>query len=198
MNSCRQGWGSQGWDREARREWKRQRRDEWRQQREQWRGRSSRPGYGWSGINIAAMVIGFIVFWPLGMAILVWNILSSKFGVRMPAFSAMQGAANWGGAPWSSTNRDLNRNSGNAVFEDYKRATLERLEDERRKLVAEQEAFASFLDDLKRAKDRTEFEHFMHERELKREQGVDPKTAPADSIKPTVVDGNKPDSAGRL
>jgi hypothetical protein len=55
------------------------------------------------------------------------------------------------------------------VFEDYKRATLDRLEEERRKLVAEQEAFGAFLDDLKRAKDRTEFEQFMQERESRRE-----------------------------
>jgi proline dehydrogenase len=37
------------------------------------------------------------------------------------------------------------------------------------KLVAEQEAFGAFLDDLKRAKDRTEFEQFMQERESRRE-----------------------------
>ena len=88
-----------------------------------------------------------------------------------PAFASMQGLAGMAGAPWASQiNRDLARNSGNAVFEDYKQATLERLEEERRKLVAEQEAFASFLDDLKRAKDRTEFESFMQERERSREQ----------------------------
>jgi len=78
-------------------------------------------------------------------------------------------ASGWQGGQWSRTSRDLSRDSGNAVFEDYKRATLERLEEQRRKLVAEQEAFAAFLDDLKRAKDRTEFERFMQERETKRE-----------------------------
>ncbi len=28
----------------------------------------------WSGLNIAAMVIGFVIFWPLGLVILYWNI----------------------------------------------------------------------------------------------------------------------------
>jgi hypothetical protein len=167
--SCRHGW-----DREERRAWKEARRDEWRAQKEHWRDykrdwrtRHSRPGYGWHPINIAAMVLGFIIFFPIGLAILFWNIWSSRNGAYAPAFANMS-MPGFGAAPWSGVSRDLARNSGNSVFEDYKRATLERLEEERRKLVAEQEAFGSFLDDLKKAKDRDEFEHFMREREEKR------------------------------
>jgi len=93
------------------------------------------------------------------------------------------------GAPWASqVNRDLARNSGNAVFEDYKQATLERLEEQRRKLVAVQQAYAYFLDDLKRAKDRTEFESFMQERERSREahaQDAAQAVHPEQNRKPT-------------
>ncbi len=170
--------------------------DEWRQRRSEWQGRdgghwtSWRPQYGWTGVNIAAMVIGFIVFAPIGFAILAWNIWSSR-QIRMSsayAHGGPRGGGMGGGfGGWSSTSRDLSRNSGNAVFEDYKRATLDRLEEERRKLVAEQEAFAAFLDDLKRAKDRTEFEHFMQEREAKREAERQQADAPRGS-----VDGDKP------
>lgn len=175
MGSCSQNWNRQdanrrGMSRDEDRAWKDERKAEWRARKAEWRGKWYRPGYGWSGINIAAMVIGFIIFWPIGLAILFWNIMSSKFAPGEPAFASMQGLAGMAGAPWASpVNRDLARNSGNVVFEDYKQATLERLEEERRKLVAEQEAFASFLDDLKRAKDRTEFESFMQERERSRE-----------------------------
>jgi hypothetical protein len=28
----------------------------------------------WSGMNIAAMVIGFVLFWPIGLVLLYWNI----------------------------------------------------------------------------------------------------------------------------
>ncbi len=28
----------------------------------------------WSGLNIAAMVVGFVVFWPIGLLILYWII----------------------------------------------------------------------------------------------------------------------------
>lgn len=177
----------QGWNREQRQQWKSERRamkDEWRERINASRAGtmgngflndvlSWRPAYGWTGFNIAAMVVGFIIFFPLGLAILVWNIWSAR-QIRH-SYAAMTGgmgagmAGGWQGGQWSRTSRDLSRDSGNAVFEDYKRATLERLEEERRKLVAEQEAFAAFLDDLKRAKDRTEFERFMQERETKRE-----------------------------
>jgi hypothetical protein len=158
--------GSCGWNRDEYRAWKRERKAEWRQQKDAWRERGGRyaPGYGWHPVNIAAMVVGFIVFFPLGFAILAWNIWSARngYGPSQPAFAGMSGL---GSTPWSQTNRDLARNSGNSVFEDYKRATLERLEEERRKLIAEQEAFSSFLDDLKKAKDREEFERFMRQRE---------------------------------
>jgi len=31
----------------------------------------------WSGANIAAMVIGFIIFPPIGLMVLVWTILGN-------------------------------------------------------------------------------------------------------------------------
>ncbi len=49
------------------------------------------------------------------------------------------------------------RPTGNHAFDEYREETLKRLEEEA-------EAFQSFLDRLRMAKDRTEFEHFMAER----------------------------------
>lgn len=194
MGSCSQNWGRQsinrqGMSRDEYRAWKDERKAEWRARKAEWRANGWRPGYGWSPFNIAAMVIGFIIFFPIGLAILFWNIWTARRRREEFAFAGMRSAASWNAAPWSQTSRDLSRNSGNAVFEDYKQATLERLEEERRKLVAEQEAFGAFLDDLKRAKDRTEFERFMHEREAAREDqrqqnGPSPEAGP--DAKPPV------------
>ena len=170
MGTCSQNWNRQNMSRDEYRAWKDERKAEWRARKAEWRGNGWRPGYGWSPFNIAAMVIGFIVFAPIGVAILFWNLWTGRRQRSEFSLAGMSHVPGWNAAPWSQTSRDLSRNSGNAVFEDYKKATLDRLEEERRKLVAEQEAFASFLDDLKRAKDRTEFEHFMQEREAKREQ----------------------------
>jgi len=47
--------------------------------------------------------------------------------------------------------------TGNQVFDDYRAETLRRLEEERRE-------FVEFLERLRRAKDQTEFDAFMAER----------------------------------
>ena len=47
--------------------------------------------------------------------------------------------------------------SGNRAFDDYRAETLKRLEDEERE-------FKEFLERLRVAKDRAEFDHFMAER----------------------------------
>ena len=49
------------------------------------------------------------------------------------------------------------RTSGNVAFDSYKQETLKRLEEE-------QDAFQAFLDRLREAKDKTEFDEFMNDR----------------------------------
>lgn len=48
-------------------------------------------------------------------------------------------------------------NSGNTAFDAYKAETL-------RRLMSEQEAFEAFLERLRAAKDKSEFDQFMDER----------------------------------
>ena len=38
------------------------------------RRNGQRCGGNWSGLNIAAMVVGFVLFWPVGLFLLFWNI----------------------------------------------------------------------------------------------------------------------------
>ena len=57
-----------------------------------------------------------------------------------------------GGGPWSYT-----PSSGNRAFDEYRSDTLKRLEEEQRE-------FRDFLDRLRFAKDKTEFDQFMAER----------------------------------
>lgn len=109
-----------------------------------------RIGLGWmedmpKGAWIALMVIGFILFWPIGLAILGYMTWSGKL---------MRG---WKHGCGRHSRRRHSRPTGNTAFDDYRAETLKRLEEE-------QEAFQSFLDRLRRAKDREEFEAFINER----------------------------------
>jgi hypothetical protein len=143
-------------------------------------------------VELVAMILGFIFFFPIGLAILFWRLVgrpdllapmrawmagqhggataaSSAAGSATPGGtwggprSAWSGSGAWGCGPGRS--RDgLWADSGNAAFEEYKAHELARLEEERRRLAEEQKAFAEFLDELRRAKDREEFDRFMASR----------------------------------
>ena len=118
----------------------------------------------WSAWEIAAMVAGFVVFWPLGLLALFLKWKNGEMwrgaadakapwdGMKKPDFSAWQRQRSYG---FSDT--------GNAAFDDYKREALKRLDEERRKLDDEQRAFRDFLDKLRHAKDKDEFDRFMSE-----------------------------------
>jgi Protein of unknown function (DUF2852) len=96
------------------------------------------------GAWLAAMILGFILFWPLGLAILFYMIWSKR----------MSGSFFCG----RSKRRNFSRTpTGNTAFDAYRDETLRRLEDE-------QTAFKAFLNRLRDAKDKTEFDQFMDER----------------------------------
>jgi hypothetical protein len=134
-------------------------------------------------IWIVLMVLGFIAWWPLGLVVLGAIIGSGRMGCwshgsnhwqnkmdRMQEkmdrvrdkMDRMRGGGNWWGTPPSS---------GNRAFDDYRAETLRRLEEEQRE-------FRDFLDRLRFAKDKTEFDAFMAERR-NRSQGTGPQ-GPAD------------------
>jgi hypothetical protein len=123
---------------------------------------------GFRPLELVAMILGFVFFWPIGLAILVFKLCGGHF----PHFAGpqWQGSPGWNG-PWNSTGTAWSSwqgwqgsRSGNQAFEDYKRSTLERLEAERRKLAEEERAFADFLRELRSARDREEFDRFMQSR----------------------------------
>jgi hypothetical protein len=128
---------------------------------------------GFHPLELVAMILGFVFFWPIGLAILVFKLCGGHF----PRFAGPEWHAGpWSNSSWSSTFWSGPGFSGwqgprnpNQAFEDYKRATLERLEAERRKLAEEERAFADFLRELRSARDREEFDRFMQSR---RQQGT--------------------------
>ena len=64
--------------------------------------------------------------------------------------------------------------SGNAAFDEWRTAELARLDEERRKLDEARREFAEYVDAIRRAKDREEFERFMAERRARPAGGGQP------------------------
>ena len=88
----------------------------------------------WSAFEIVAMVLGFVIFWPLGLLALFLKLKNGEMWA-----GASQGQAPWASWKMPSSERWRSANygfasSGNAAFDDYKRTQLARLEEERRKL----------------------------------------------------------------
>jgi Protein of unknown function (DUF2852) len=130
---------------------------------------------------IAATVIGFVLCWPIGLLLLGYLIGSGRMACwghqrngerwqrRMERMQQrmQEGAARWcgprAGAAWSA-----GPSSGNWAFDEYRADTLRRLEEEQRE-------FTEYLERLRRAKDKTEFDQFMAEMRRRSEGGPAPQ-----------------------
>ena len=126
---------------------------------------------------IALIVLGFIAWWPLGLAILAFTIWSGRMGCGYYAghghghghgcgrerwqhkMERMQHKMDWMRAKMSggSGSWSYGPPSGNRAFDEYRAETLRRLEEEQRE-------FRDFLERLRMAKDKAEFDQFMTER----------------------------------
>jgi len=131
--------------------------------------------YGRAGW-LTAMIVGFVVFWPVGLAILGYMIWSGRMGCW-----SYGGPGRWyydnaeGGRAEKRRRRRERRSrrhaaesTGNRAFDEYREETLRRLEDEQRE-------FEEFLENLRHAKDKAEFDQFMAGR---RNRGGTAKDAP--------------------
>jgi hypothetical protein len=143
----------------------------------QWNGPWRFP-YASRPFWIVLTILAFMAWWPIGLALLFYLIGSGRMGCR--GYRAADGAqqAGWGrGAPgwwgpwggWRSfcgAERSA-PSSGNRAFDEYRAETLRRLEEE-------QKEFGAFLDRLRFAKDKAEFDAFMAERRQRQEPPAEP------------------------
>jgi hypothetical protein len=104
---------------------------------------------------IALMIAGFFIWWPVGLATLAFLIWSGRMGCGY-------GANHWQSKmerkmDWMRGQMGGYGSSGNRAFDEYRTETLKRLEEEQRE-------FRDFLERLRMAKDKSEFDQFMSER----------------------------------
>ncbi len=118
----------------------------------------------WTPLTILLMVLGFMLFWPLGLAMLAYIL----WGDRIPEFRrSAAGARREFGSAFGCGHR-MAAPSGNIAFDEYRQRELRRLEEERRRLDEERHEFEAYVRNLRRAKDQEEFDRFMAERRASR------------------------------
>lgn len=121
---------------------------------------------------LALMVLSFILFWPVGLALLIYlkgsgrMFCSKRYGHwDMPdrhqareEFRERRREARDEWRAWKHRHGwGRPATSGNVAFDEYREETLRRLDEEQRE-------FRDFLDKLRAAKDRAEFDQFMSDR----------------------------------
>jgi len=122
----------------------------------------SHPGW------IALMILGFVFWWPIGLAILAYIIWGRKMYGYGCGDRSQHRSERWQ-HKMERMQHKMERirarmegrydapTSGNRAFDEYRTEPLKRLEEE-------QSEFKQFLDRLRHAKDKAEFDQFMAER----------------------------------
>jgi len=156
---------------------------------------------------VVLMILGFIWWWPLGLLILGYLIARHSYGGwRRPFYAGNGPMSDWDchmdrweerfdrkmGRMQEKMQRVRERmerygnrgawgfgssSSGNRAFDDYRSETLKRFEDEQRE-------FKEFLERLRFAKDRAEFDQFM---DARRQRPFEEGPAPAPTEPPPHI-----------
>ena len=106
---------------------------------------------------IVLTILGFILWWPIGIVLLAVMMFRRHAFCGYRHYGAWQGPGSGPGAGWKGWFGGQPPSSGNHAFDEYRTETLRRLEEE-------QKEFAEFLERLRFAKDKAEFDQFVNER----------------------------------
>ena len=120
---------------------------------------------------IVGTVLGFVWFWPVGLIMLAFLLSTRRMRHRMMGAAgcwqniqhadAQNRASGWGWGPGGMFGMGCGKSaapsSSNRAFDDYRTETLNRLEEE-------QKEFMEYLERLRQARDKQEFDQFMADR----------------------------------
>ncbi len=108
----------------------------------------------WHPVNIAATVVSFVVFWPIGLLVLFW-VLSGRDALELPGVIKdkwQQLRGQFGG---------FNDSSDNTVFNAFQQTQYDRINEIKDEIKARSERFKAFRADAKRRADEAEFNEFI-------------------------------------
>jgi len=114
----------------------------------------------WSATNIVALVLGFVIFWPIGLFFLYWIFKGRDIKDIPRSFSSK-----WSDSPskWFKKNHTTD----NVVFNEYQETQYDRIREIKDEIKDRDERFSRFRDDVKRRADEAEFKEFMSESPVK-------------------------------
>ena len=127
----------------------------------------------WTPATIAMMVFGFMIFWPLGLAMLAYIL----WGDRLDEFKSDVNRAtdemrhSFRGCGRKNRHHRSHAKTGNVAFDDWREVEIARLQEERQKLDEMRHEFDEHLRELRRAKDQGEFDEFMASKKPKKTGG---------------------------
>ena len=98
---------------------------------------------------LVMMILGFVFFWPVGLGVLAYLFWSGKMRCGNNV-----NRDNW--QSWKSRS-GFTGSTGNRAFDDYRDQTMRKLEEDARE-------FKTFMERLRQAKDKEEFDRFMSQR----------------------------------
>ena len=116
------------------------------------------------GVYIAAMVVGFVFFWPIGLAMLAWALWRDQIKANPMFQKFMQGSMP---TPPSMSNLGglMGRRPSNSALAEYLEQEQSRLKAEQHKLDELVKAFEAFKQAERQTADQRDFEEFLRRRE---------------------------------
>lgn len=115
----------------------------------------------WTPATIALMVLGFMIFWPLGLAMLAYIL----WGDRLDGFKRDVDRAT--DAVSEKFKTRSSERTGNVAFDEWREQELDRIAEERRKLDEDIREFEEYKREMRRTQDSQEFDAFMKARKRK-------------------------------
>ncbi len=113
----------------------------------------------WSGLNIAVMVIGFVLFWPVGLLVLYWNFTGRNVkdlpGAIQEKWYAMRSGSFGGSCESDQVNGE------NSVFDEFQQTQYDRIIEIKEEIKNRAHSFRNYRSDAKRQADEAEFKEFM-------------------------------------
>lgn len=117
-----------------------------------------------SPLRIAAIVVGFLVFWPIGLALLIWTLWRDQIKAS-GVYRKIAGCRPERGSAHLRRAAFRGRRPSNSALAAYLETEQQRLQAEQEKLAELVKAFEAFKEAESRSADKRDFEAFLKQRD---------------------------------